>query len=205
MAFRGFVLGLHHAAGTRCRAIPSITTNSSSHSIPKLLLQHISRTSRPLTAFAPLIQIKAMSTIEKYVPKDGDAVLPLFSLKGKTAIVTGAGAGIGLAVADCLAEAGANVAFFYNSNPKAIERAEDTAQKYGVQCQWFIPHYLLGNSMKVRRWRLIQIIYRQGIQARHYLSGSCRIYRRPGGFRLQRPSRCVCCQRRHSMDQGPDS
>lgn len=76
-----------------------------------------------------------MSTVEKYVPKDGDPVLPLFSLKGKTAIVTGAGAGIGYAVADAFAEAGANVAFLYNSNTKAIERAAETAAKYGVKCQ----------------------------------------------------------------------
>jgi uncharacterized protein YqjF (DUF2071 family) len=76
-----------------------------------------------------------MSTVEKYVAKDGDAVLPLFSLKGKTAIVTGSGAGIGYAVADAFAEAGANVAFFYNSNPKAVDRAAETAAKYGVQCK----------------------------------------------------------------------
>lgn len=37
-------------------------------------------------------------------------VLPLFSLKHKTAIVSGAGAGIGLQVARGFAEAGANVA-----------------------------------------------------------------------------------------------
>ncbi|KAH8151094.1 uncharacterized protein LAJ45_04796 [Morchella importuna] len=73
--------------------------------------------------------------VEKYVPKDGDAVLPLFSLKGKTAIVTGAGAGIGLAVADALAEAGANVAIWYNSNKKAIERAQQIADKWGVTCK----------------------------------------------------------------------
>jgi sorbose reductase len=49
-------------------------------------------------------------------PPEFDRVLPLFSLKGKTAIVSGAGAGIGLAVAQCFAEAGANVAIWYNSN-----------------------------------------------------------------------------------------
>lgn len=62
-------------------------------------------------------------------------VLPLFSLKGKTAIVSGAGAGIGLAVAQALAEAGANVAIWYNSNKKAIQRAEDVEKEYGVKCK----------------------------------------------------------------------
>ena len=49
-------------------------------------------------------------------PPESDRVMPLFSLKGRTAIVTGGGAGIGLAVAQCLAEAGANVAIWYNTN-----------------------------------------------------------------------------------------
>lgn len=74
-----------------------------------------------------------MSSFEKYTPRDGDSVLSLFSLKGKTAIITGAGAGIGLAVADALAEAGANVALWYNGNDKAIQRAQELADKYGVQ------------------------------------------------------------------------
>jgi sorbose reductase len=50
------------------------------------------------------------------VAPETNRVMPLFSLKGKTAIVSGAGAGIGLAVAEALAEAGANVAIWYNSN-----------------------------------------------------------------------------------------
>ena len=66
-------------------------------------------------------------------PKD-ERVLPLFSLKGRTAIVSGAGAGIGLAVAQGFAEAGANVAIWYNSNKKAIERAQAIEKTYGVQC-----------------------------------------------------------------------
>ncbi|TGZ77200.1 NAD(P)-binding protein [Ascodesmis nigricans] len=76
-----------------------------------------------------------MSTVEKYTPRDGDSVLPLFSLKGRTAIVTGAADGIGLAVAHAFAEAGANVALWYNSNPKAHERAKDIEAKYGVQAK----------------------------------------------------------------------
>lgn len=67
-------------------------------------------------------------------PTYTDRVLPLFSLKGRTAIVTGAGAGIGLAVADALAEAGANVAIWYNSNKKAIAEAEKIEKTYGVKC-----------------------------------------------------------------------
>lgn len=62
-----------------------------------------------------------------------DLILPLFSLKGRTAIVSGAGAGIGLAVAHALAEAGANVAIWYNSNKNAIAEAENLAKTYGVK------------------------------------------------------------------------
>ncbi|RDW60067.1 L-xylulose reductase-like protein [Coleophoma crateriformis] len=62
-------------------------------------------------------------------------VMPLFSLKGRTAIVSGAGAGIGLAIAQCLAEAGANVAIWYNSNKKAIAEAEKIEKEYGVKCK----------------------------------------------------------------------
>jgi sorbose reductase len=61
-------------------------------------------------------------------------VMPMFSLKGRTAIVSGAGAGIGLAVAHALAEAGANVAIWYNSNKKALQEAENIEKEYGVTC-----------------------------------------------------------------------
>lgn len=64
------------------------------------------------------------------------SLMGMFSLKGKTAIVTGAGAGIGLAVAQGLAEAGANVALWYKTNTKCPERAAEIAQKYGVQSMY---------------------------------------------------------------------
>jgi sorbose reductase len=67
-------------------------------------------------------------------PAFTDRVMPLFSLKGRTAIVSGAGAGIGLAVAYALAEAGANVAIWYNSNKKAIAEAEKIEKEFGVKC-----------------------------------------------------------------------
>ncbi|KAL1890175.1 Sorbose reductase sou1 [Ceratocystis pirilliformis] len=61
-------------------------------------------------------------------------VPPLFSLKGRTAIVTGSAAGIGLGVVEAFAEAGANVAIWYNSNKKAEQVAATVAQEYGVKC-----------------------------------------------------------------------
>ena len=64
-----------------------------------------------------------------------NGILSLFSLKGKTAIVVGSGAGIGLAVANAYAEAGANVALWYNSNKGAVQRAAEIEKKYGVQCK----------------------------------------------------------------------
>ncbi|KAL2835866.1 hypothetical protein BJY01DRAFT_258906 [Aspergillus pseudoustus] len=63
------------------------------------------------------------------------SVLQMFSLRGKTAVVTGAASGIGLSVAQGLAEAGANVALWYNSNNKAIEEAQNIEKRYGVRCQ----------------------------------------------------------------------
>ncbi|KAI1477949.1 sorbitol utilization protein SOU2 [Daldinia eschscholtzii] len=68
-------------------------------------------------------------------PPKSKSVFDLFSLKGKTAIVSGAGAGIGLAVAQAFAEAGANVAIWYNSNKKALEEADSIEKTYGVKCK----------------------------------------------------------------------
>ena len=68
------------------------------------------------------------------VPPANRRVLSLLSCKGKTAIVTGAAAGIGLAVAEALAEAGANVAIWYNSNHSAVDRAQGIALEYAVDC-----------------------------------------------------------------------
>ena len=68
-------------------------------------------------------------------PPSEESVLPLFSLKNKTAIVSGSGAGIGFAVVQAFAEAGANVAIWYHSNKNALDRADEIEEKYGVKCE----------------------------------------------------------------------
>ncbi|KAL9637535.1 MAG: hypothetical protein Q9164_002124 [Protoblastenia rupestris] len=71
-------------------------------------------------------------------PPKEQKVFPLFNNKGKTAIVSGAGAGIGLAVAQALAESGANVAIWYHGNRKAIDRAKEIEEEYGVKCRAYV-------------------------------------------------------------------
>ncbi|KAK7429636.1 Sorbose reductase sou1 [Neonectria magnoliae] len=66
---------------------------------------------------------------------DGGSILKRFSLAGKTAIITGAGAGIGYAVAAAYAEMGCNLALWYFNNTKAPERAEGLAKQYNIQCK----------------------------------------------------------------------
>jgi sorbose reductase len=67
-------------------------------------------------------------------PPSETRVFPLFSLKHKTAIVSGSDRGIGLAVVKAFAEAGANVAIWYHSNKDALKRAKEIEDEYGVKC-----------------------------------------------------------------------
>ncbi|EGV65477.1 Sorbose reductase sou1 [Yamadazyma tenuis] len=67
-------------------------------------------------------------------PEPKKNVLDLFSLKGKVASVTGSSGGIGLAVAEAYAQAGADVAIWYNSKP-ADDKAEQIAKEWGVKCK----------------------------------------------------------------------
>ncbi|TFB05158.1 putative NADP-dependent mannitol dehydrogenase [Trichoderma ghanense] len=62
-----------------------------------------------------------------------DNVLQQFQMKGKVVVVTGAADGIGLAVAEGMAEAGADVAMWYNSNDAAVERARGLGEMHKIR------------------------------------------------------------------------
>ncbi|KAG7701591.1 hypothetical protein KL929_001073 [Ogataea haglerorum] len=69
-------------------------------------------------------------------PKLEGSPFELFSLKGKVAVVTGASKGIGLAVAEAYASAGANVALLFNQTP-IDEIVKEFSEKYGVECRGY--------------------------------------------------------------------
>lgn len=64
-------------------------------------------------------------------------VMDLFSLKGKTAIVTGGGRGLGAQMAEAYADAGANVVLCSRKVDACIEKAEEIQKKYGVKALAF--------------------------------------------------------------------
>ncbi|ORY29513.1 hypothetical protein BCR39DRAFT_531873 [Naematelia encephala] len=55
-------------------------------------------------------------------------------LSGKCIVVSGGNRGIGLAISNQCAQAGAHVAIIYKSSTDAPERAEEIAKKYDVRC-----------------------------------------------------------------------
>lgn len=66
-------------------------------------------------------------------PNTSSNVIEQLKLNGKVAVVTGAADGIGLAVAEGYAEAGAYVVFWYNTNEAAVQKAEEVAKLHGVK------------------------------------------------------------------------
>lgn len=76
--------------------------------------------------------IKDIGLLPRPQPKLSTNVLDLFSLKGKVCSVTGSSTGIGYAVAEAFAQAGGDVAIWYNSH-NADEKAKKLAEKYGVR------------------------------------------------------------------------
>ncbi|TPX15809.1 uncharacterized protein E0L32_000143 [Thyridium curvatum] len=62
-------------------------------------------------------------------------VLEQLRLTDKVVVVNGAADGIGYAVAEAMAEAGAHVALWYNTNDAAIEKAKSLAGSHGIKTQ----------------------------------------------------------------------
>ncbi len=63
---------------------------------------------------------KGLFREDNTIPPKTTRVGELFSLRKKTAVVSGSDRGIGLEVAKAFAEAGANVAIWYHSNKDAL-------------------------------------------------------------------------------------
>lgn len=62
-------------------------------------------------------------------------VFDQLSLKGRVAVITGAADGIGFAASEAMAEAGAHVALWYNSNKAAVTKSEQLASAHGIQAK----------------------------------------------------------------------
>lgn len=82
-----------------------------------------------------------MASSEKEINMGTELLERLFSLKGKTAVITGGYKGIGLKIAETYAEAGADVAIVARNLAGCEAAAADIALKYGVTA--------IGKSMDV--------------------------------------------------------
>lgn len=82
------------------------------------------------------------------IPEVSSNVFNLFSLKGKVASITGSSAGIGLAVAEAYAQAGADIAIWYNSTP-ADEIAERLSKTYKITARAY--KCAVGNFEEVQK------------------------------------------------------
>lgn len=75
-------------------------------------------------------------------------VVDQFKMANRVVVVNGAAEGIGASVAEGMAEAGAHVALWYNSNDAAIKKAEELAQKNGVKTKAYKVNVTNADSVK---------------------------------------------------------
>lgn len=96
------------------------------------LLNHIIKVHCKSANMSMTLEDAAGTRQPRPVPDTPESVFAQLSMKGKTVAITGAADGIGLAAAEAVAEAGANVALWYNSNPAAVERAQQLEQTFKI-------------------------------------------------------------------------
>ncbi|KAL5335207.1 hypothetical protein BJX70DRAFT_375786 [Aspergillus crustosus] len=74
-------------------------------------------------------------SIKRPNPTLPDSVFKMFDMHNKVVIITGGAGGIGYQVARALAEAGADIAIWYNNSSTADERAADLEREFGVRAK----------------------------------------------------------------------
>lgn len=74
-------------------------------------------------------------SIRRPNPPLADSVFKMFQMHGKVVIITGGSGGIGYQVARGLAEAGANVALWYNHSSKAEHLAALLEKDFAVRAK----------------------------------------------------------------------
>ncbi|OQE18192.1 hypothetical protein PENSTE_c018G09185 [Penicillium steckii] len=74
-------------------------------------------------------------SIRRPNPMLPDSIFEMFRMNGKTVIITGGAGGIGYQVARGLAEAGANIALWYNSSSEADKLALGLENEFGVKAR----------------------------------------------------------------------
>ena len=122
-------------------------------------------------------------------------MLQEISLEGKTALITGGGTGIGFAIAEEMADAGASVIIV----GRREEKLKEAAEKIGEKCSWYVfdvtktEEYedFFRNWKRKRRW-IFWSIMRESILRRTIL-----ILRQRNLIRLwkRRQRRRLCCHR----------
>lgn len=88
-----------------------------------------------------------------YFPRFLTATHPERRTGRKTAAITGGGTGIGYQVARAYAEAGANVALFYNTSAEAIDKAAGLEKEFSIKSKAYkVPGEIYRAIHPFRSW-----------------------------------------------------
>lgn len=77
----------------------------------------------------------AAPRVPRPVPSTSENVFEQLRMDGRVVAITGASDGIGFAVAEAMAEAGAHLALWYNTNNAAVKKGSELAFKYGIKVE----------------------------------------------------------------------